>query len=268
MSDSTDGREEISDDNELLVETRQGVRLLRLNRPRARNALNRSLRARLAQAVQSAEADERIRVLVLTGTADCFCAGADIREFADPTMPAGERDGEPTVWAALSRRRKPAVAAVEGHALGGGLELALVTDIIVASETAHFAFPEVGLGILPGAGGTQRFPRAVGVSPALRYLLTGDAFSAAEAQQLGLVAEISPRGQALESALRLARSIAEKPALAVETIRQIVIEGRELPLAEALELEAAGLRRLFQTGDHAEGVRAFLDKRKPSFSGC
>ncbi|QAY95495.1 enoyl-CoA hydratase [Methylovirgula ligni] len=254
------------DAGELLVETHDNILLLRINRPKNRNALSAHLRRCMVDAVEGAEADQGIRAIVLTGTDDFFCAGGDINEFQSVTA-STHHDQENSIWKVLAERRKTIIAAVEGYALGGGLELALMTDIIVAGETVKFAFPEVKLGILPGAGGTQRFPRHVGMPRALRYLLTGDRFSAVEAQTMGLISNLAPAGKALETALGIARTIARHPPLAVEQIRRVVLDGDALPLPRALEIEAAGLRLLRQTQDHREGVRAFLEKRPPHFSG-
>lgn len=251
----------------VVSEDRGEARIFRINRPEARNALNIAVRRRLSDGIAAAGLDPAIRTIIVTGGKDAFSAGGDIKEF----MAAGRveimaAEGR-RIWQPIADCPKPIIAAVEGVAFGGGAELALHADIIIASETAKFAFPEVTLGILPGAGGTQRFPRAVGKYRALRYLLTGDRFSAREAFDIGMVSELVPRGEALAHSLRIAERIASLPPLAVRQIKEVVIAGADASLAAALVLERNGHNVLTTTEDHREGVAAFTEKRKPVFRG-
>jgi len=253
---------------DVVVSEDQGeARIFRINRPEARNALSVAVRRRLSDGISAAGLDPAIRAIIITGGKDEFAAGGDIKEF----MTAGRAEVMAAelhrIWEPIAHCPKPIIAAVEGLAFGGGAELALHADIIIASETAKFAFPEVTLGILPGAGGTQRFPRAVGKYRGLRYLLTGDRFSAREAFDMGLVSELVPAGEALAHSLRIAERIASLPPLAVRQIKEVVIAGADASLATALVLERNGHKILTATGDHKEGVAAFIEKRKPVFRG-
>lgn len=251
----------------LLERPRDGVALLRLNRPDRMNALNMAVREGLAAHFATLAADEAVRCIVLTGDEKAFAAGADVAELAEraPTDEAFARSRN--AWAAIERYRRPIIAAVNGFALGGGCELAMHCDIIIAGEGAKLGQPEVKLGIMPGAGGTQRFVRAVGKFAALRWLLTGDLLSAAEAHRLGLVSEVVPDGEVLPHALGIAARIAALPPLAVAAIKEAVLLGADLPLDAALRLEAQSFQMLFATEDRGEGMLAFLEKRKPAFKG-
>lgn len=252
---------------DLITEKNGQVRVLRMNRPHARNALSLAMRKAISAAIIEGDRDPETRVVVITGSETCFSAGGDIKEFPDA---AGREDSSfvsQRIWAPLSACRVPLIAAVEGIALGGGAEFAMLCDIVIAGETAEFAFPEVRLGILPGNGGTQRFPRAAGKFKAMRYLLTGDRFSARDASEMGLVSEIVEAGKALSSALALAHRIAELPPLAVRQIKDVVNQGAEAPLAAALSLEREGSRLLTRSADHLEASRAFIEKRRPVFTG-
>jgi enoyl-CoA hydratase len=254
--------------DELLVERPlDGLVLLRLNRPEVRNALNLAIRIRLAEEITRFGADPTVRCLIVTGSDKAFAAGADISEMAEAT-PAELRDRNVQQYLyAISNCPKPLIAAVEGYALGGGLELALCADIIVAGESARLGLPEVKLGILPGGGGTQRLARLVGLKQAMLLLMTGRMFGAAEALALGVISEMAPTGQALSRALEIAAEIAAMPPIAVAEIKRVVTEGINEPLDDALLLEQRAYEGLYATADQKEGMRAFLEKRKPKFEG-
>jgi enoyl-CoA hydratase len=243
------------------------VVLLRLDRPEVRNALSPELRGELRVAFQALSADPDVRAVVVTGNGEAFSAGADIRSMAETTPGEMMRRGDDANWSAIRDCPKPVIAAVAGYALGGGCELAMHADIIVAAESARFGQPEVKLGIMPGAGGTQRLARAIGRHRAMLLLLTGDMLTAREAFDAGLVSMVSADGSALDDALALASRIAAMPPLAVAEIKRVMHAGLEAPLDVALALERRAAYLLFDTDDKREAMRAFLEKRKPSFSG-
>jgi enoyl-CoA hydratase len=252
----------------LLIERpSNAIVVLRLNRPEVRNALNRAIRIRLAEEVTRFAADPDIRCLIVTGSEKTFASGADIGEMAD----AGPIDimarNVQQYWRTISDCPKPLIAAIEGYALGGGLELALCADIIVAGESAKLGLPEVKLGILAGGGGTQKLARLVGRQRAMLLLMTGRMFSATEAQAMGIISDVAPAGQALPRALEIAAEIAAMAPIAVRQIKEIVNAGLNAPLDTALMLERKALQLLFATSDQKEGMRAFLEKRKPNFEG-
>jgi len=251
----------------LLERPGDGVALLRLNRPDRLNALNMAVRESLAAHFTQLASDESVRCVVITGDEKAFAAGADVAELAErtPTDEAFARSR--AAWAAIEGYRRPIIAAVSGFALGGGCELVMHCDIVIAGEGAKLGQPEVKLGIMPGAGGTQRLVRAVGKFAAMRWLLTGDLLSAADALRLGLVSEVVPDGQVLQHALGIAARVAALPPLAVAAIKETVLLGADLPLAAALRLEGQSFQMLFATEDRTEGTRAFLEKRKPEFKG-
>ena len=244
-----------------------GVALLRINRPERLNALSMSVRETLAQHIQAIASAETIRCVVITGDEKAFAAGADVAELAarTPTDAAFERSR--VAWVAIEKCPKPIIAAVDGFALGGGCELAMHCDIIIAGEGAKLGQPEVKLGIMPGAGGTQRFLRAVGKFAAMRWLLTGDLLSAADAKQLGLVSEVVPDKDVLTYSLALAARIALLPPLAVTAIKEVLLLGADAPLSAALLMERKTFQLLFATEDRDEGIGAFLERRKPQFKG-
>ncbi|MDI3269762.1 MAG: enoyl-CoA hydratase-related protein [Bacillota bacterium] len=244
-----------------------GVGLLRLNRPKVLNALNVDLMKELAERVQEMERDPEVGCLVLTGNGRAFAAGADIQEMAGKS-PVDMELSEPFAsWETIYRCKKPIIAAVHGYALGGGLELAMMCDIIVAAEDAQLGQPEIKLGVIPGAGGTQRLPRAVGKSAAMEMVLTGEAISAERALQLGLVSQVTAPEVLLEEALRLARSIAEKPPVAVRMAKEAILSAYETTLAEGLRWERRAFYFLFASQDQKEGMAAFLERRPPQFKG-
>ena len=251
----------------LLERPAAGIALLRLNRPERRNALNMAVRENLAAYFAELASDDGVRCVVITGDEKAFAAGADVAELAARTPTDEAFAKSRAAWSAIERYRRPIIAAVNGFALGGGCELALHCDIIVAGEGAKFGQPEVKLGVMPGAGGTQRFVRAAGKFAAMRWVLTGDLLSAADALRLGLVSEVVPDGEVLPHALEIAKRIAALPPLAVAAIKEAVLVGADLPLEAALNLEAQSFQKLFATEDRTEGMRAFLEKRKPDFKG-
>ena len=253
---------------ELLNEERHGaVALLQLDRPDARNALSPEMMDELGGALERVDHDPEVRAIVLAGSDDVFAAGADIRALRDRTF--GEALFHPTsvFWKRVASCRTPLIAGVSGFALGGGCELALACDMIVASETAEFGQPEITLGIIPGGGGTQRLVRVLGKQRAMELVLTGRRFSAQEALEWGIVNRISKGGAWLNEAIDLGRVIASGPPVAAKLAKQAVLAADESGLSAGLEQE----RRLYElamaTEDRVEGMSAFLDKRKPDFRG-
>lgn len=241
--------------------------IITINRPEFKNALNESVREMIAAYVSQLDADPEIFCIILTGTGDSFAAGADLRDLAK--RGAGEMLARSThkIWQIISSCSKPIIAAVKGYAWGGGCELAMHADIILAGESASFAQPEIRVGIMPGAGGTQRLVRAIGKSRAMKMLLTGKPITAQEALQYGLVADVVPDDQLYQVALDMAVSIGKMPPLAVSQIKEVVSAGMDVPLSTALILERKAFQLLFDTADQKEGMAAFLEKRKPEFKG-
>src|SRR5476649_1731051 len=241
--------------------------VLRLNRPQVRNALNLDVRIRLADEISRHAADPAIRCLIVTGSDAAFAAGADIGEMAQAGPAEIMAANVKKYWRTIAECRKPFIVAIEGYALGGGFELALCGDIIVAGEGAKLGLPEVKLGILPGGGGTQRLARLVGSKRAMLLLMTGRMFSATEALAMGVISEVAPTGQALPRALEIAAEIAAIPPVAVMQIKEIVNAGLNAPLDVALVLERKAFALQFATRDQKECMAAFLEKRKPKFEG-
>jgi enoyl-CoA hydratase len=238
-----------------------------LNRPDARNALSPELMGELMAALTALDDDDEIRTVVLTGGTKVFAAGADIAEMVTRT-PADQLVIERGPrWTGLLRFTKPLIAAVNGYALGGGCELAMMCDLIIAGENARFGQPEVNLGILPGAGGTQRWPRTVGKYVAMEINLTGEFIDAARAYQLGVANRVVPVEQTVAAAQDLARRIAAKPPIAVRMIKEAVNAAFETTLSAGLAGERRSFHLLFATEDQTEGMRAFLEKRPPRFKG-
>jgi len=255
----------MSDD--ILLESRpaEGVVLLRLNRPVVLNALNLALRRALAEAFSRLDMDESARAIVLAGSERAFCAGADLNEYVDATPVEVASRNMGRLWDAIANCRKPVIAAVRGHALGGGCELAMHTDIIVAGESARFSQPEVLIGIMPGGGATQRLTRAIGKFRAMKLMLSGAPFSAAEAFAMGLASEVVPDADAETRALALATQFASGPQQALRSIKEAVVNSMNLPLEQGLQFERKAFQLLFATPDKTEGIRARLEKRKPDF---
>ena len=244
-----------------------GVGLIRINRPEARNALNLEVRKLIGRHLTEMTDDDSVRCIVLTGNDKSFAAGADIKEMAG----AGSIDmllrGTQNMWRTIYGCPKPVIAAVSGFALGGGCELAMTCDIIIAGESAKFGQPEVKIGIIPGGGGPQRLPRAVGKYKAMRYVLTGDLFGAKEAFDMGLVSEVVPDAEVEKRAVTMAAQIAELAPLAVQQTKESVLRGMDASLETGLTLETRTLQMLFASQDQKEGMAAFIEKRKPKFEG-
>lgn len=244
-----------------------GVLIVRLNRPEARNALDMALRRAIADALDAAEADASIRAVVIAGDAKAFAAGADLKELAAAGPIELSRRGAAEIWDRIAAFRKPLIAAVEGVALGGGCELALHCDIILAGESARFGQPEVRLGLIPGGSGTQRLVRAIGSYKAMLLVLSGEIVGAREAYEMGFVSRVVPDGAVVEQAVALASGIAKLPPLAVETAKEVTRLGADAPLDAALALERKAFYLLAASEDMQEGVTAFLEKRSPTFKG-
>lgn len=243
------------------------VALLRINRPEAKNALNAEVRRQLAERLTELEQDDGVRAVVLTGDEVAFAAGADIKDMAE----AGAVDimlrRNHLLWRAVAQFPKPLIAAVNGYAWGGGCELAMHADIIVAGENASFAQPEVKVGIMPGAGGVQRLVRALGKHKAMLLALTGRPITGVEAERAGLASLAVPDDQVLPIALEIASNIARMPPLAVGQIKETMLAGMDSPLDAALALERKAFQLLFASADQKEGMRAFIEKRKPVYQG-
>jgi len=249
----------------IIVETRGRVGLIRLNRPQALNALSSALMCELAAAVDAFEADDKIGCMVITGSEKAFAAGADIKEMAGKSFTDVYFADFIATWHRVAQARKPVIAAVAGFALGGGCELALECDVIIAADNAKFGQPEIKLGIIPGIGGTQRLPRAVGKSKAMDLILTGRMMDAQEAERSGLVARIVPLPSLLEEALKVAETIASMSLPSVLAAKEAVNRAYEMSLAEGVRFERRMFHSLFATADQKEGMAAFIQKRSAKF---
>lgn len=249
----------------LAARPRTGVLQITLNRPRARNALSKKLLSEIADILEIASEDQEIRCIVLTGDNEAFSAGADIKEMPEEGIPMFADATRLTAWKTIERFRKPIVAAVNGYALGGGCELALLCDIVICGENAQFGTPEIKIAAFPGDGGTQRLPRLIGKARAMYMVLTGERINADMACNWGLVSEVLPLGETVNRALKIAETIAEYSPIALEMVKAEVLMSFSKPLDESLSLERQLL--LWQTEDHDEGIAAFLEKRKPRYTG-
>lgn len=250
----------------ILLERHEAVALIRLNRPAVYNALNNALMNELSEALATLEADDAIRVIVLTGNDKAFAAGADISEVQGLDFSRAYREGFISAnWEAVTRCRKPVIAAVAGLALGGGCELAMMCDLLIAADTVRFGQPEVKIGTLPGAGGTQRLARAIGKARTMDLCLTGRMMDAAEAERSGLVSRVVPAGQLLGEALAVAAEIAGYSQMATMINKDAVNQAFETPLKAGIEYERRLLWSSFASEDRAEGMTAFLEKRPPEW---
>jgi len=250
----------------IIVETRGHVGLITLNRPKALNALNAALIGELNQALDGYEADDDVRAIVITGSERAFAAGADVKEMSEKSFIDVVRDDFIAPWERVTRCRKPVIAAVAGYALGGGCELAMMCDTIIAAETAKFGQPEITLGTIPGSGGTQRLTRAVGKAKAMEMILTGRMMDAEEAERAGLVSRVVPAEDVVDEAIKVAQRIAEMSMPAVAMAKESVNRAFELGLAEGVRFERRLFQSTFATNDRKEGMSAFTEKRQASFT--
>ncbi|MBO8172402.1 MAG: enoyl-CoA hydratase/isomerase family protein [Bacillaceae bacterium] len=249
------------------VERDGKVGLIRLNRPKQLNALNLKMVDEIVETLESMDEDPEIRAIVITGNEQAFAAGADIDEMTEVDSIDMLLRDQFRVWDRIALVRKPIIAAVSGFALGGGCELVMNCDIVIASESARFGQPEVNLGVMPGAGGTQRFTKALGKVKAMELLLTGESLTAEEALHYGLINRVVPVEVYLDEAMKLANRIVGQPPIAVRLIKQSVLKAIDLPLDEGLDFERKNFYLLFSSEDQKEGMRAFAQKRKPDFKG-
>ena len=250
----------------ILVTVEGQVGIITLSRPEALNALNRQLTAELSEAAAAFDADPAIGAIVITGSDRAFAAGADIKEIKDKTFAeVYEEQLVTSTWEGLARVRKPTIAAVSGHAIGGGCEIAMMCDMIIASETARFALPETSIGIIPGAGGTQRLTRIVGKAVAMDMILSGRALSAVEAQSMGLVSRVVPAGTQVQEAVKLAAKVAAYSRPVLQLAKEAVNKAYETHLQEGIYVERRLLYSTFALDDRREGMNAFAEKRPPQF---
>ncbi|GEK79118.1 enoyl-CoA hydratase [Agrococcus baldri] len=256
----------MTDYETIIVDTRGRVGWITLNRPEALNALNSTLVREVVTASKEFDADPGIGVIVVTGSERAFAAGADIKELADQGYIDAHLNDPFARWGEFERLRTPVIAAVAGFALGGGCELAMMCDIILAADTAKFGQPEINLGVIPGIGGTQRLPRAVGKYKAAELILTGRTMGAEEAERSGLVSRIVPAADLLDEATKLAEGIASKSLPVAYTAKNAMQAAQESPLTEGLRFEKQAFAATFALGDQTEGMAAFRDKRTPQFN--
>lgn len=241
--------------------------LIQINRPQQLNALNVTVMEEVVTALEAFDRDEQIGCIVITGNPRAFAAGADIKEMAQATAVDMLLRDSVKRWDRIKQIKKPVIAAVSGYCLGGGCELAMTCDLIIASESAQFGQPEVNIGVMPGAGGTQRLTRAIGKSKAMEMVLTGRSMGAHEAEQLGLVARVVPVEVYLDEAMKLANDIAARPPVAVRLAKEAVNKAFETALSEGLDYERRLFYLLFATADQKEGMRAFIEKRPAEWQG-
>ena len=246
---------------------KSGVILIELNRPEKRNALNNATLQEIADCLQQLEADTAVKVVVITGNPQCFAAGADLNELSKLDVVSIQQDLRPQLWKRIDEFSKPLIMAINGYAFGAGFELALHGDIVLAGENAQFALPEIGLGMLPGAGGTQRLARLVGQQLTMRWAMTGEMISAQTALQHGIISQVCPVGLTVQYAVELAEKIAKQAPLAIRVIKQSLKSIHEVTLSQGLKLERQHFVWLAATQDRQEGINAFLEKRKPEFRG-
>ena len=249
----------------IIVETKGKVGIIRLNRPNALNALNLALKTELCEAIRKFDADDGIHCMIITGSEKAFAAGADIKEMADKTYNEALMGNFAGDWDEAAKARKPVIAAVAGFALGGGCELAMMCDIIIAADNAKFGQPEIKLGVIAGIGGTQRLTRAVGKSKSMEMNLTGRMMDATEAERANLVARVVPLASLMDEAMKLAETIASMSLPSVLLAKEAILRSFEVPLAEGIRFERRVFHSLFATQDQKEGMKAFIDKRKPEW---
>ncbi|UGQ28519.1 enoyl-CoA hydratase [Acinetobacter calcoaceticus] len=247
--------------------TIQKIAIVKINRPEAKNALNGEVRKQLAQIFSELSFNDEINAVVLTGGDEVFAAGADLKEMATATSTDMLLRHTERYWNAISQCPKPVIAAVNGYALGGGCELAMHADIIIAGKSAVFGQPEIKVGLMPGAGGTQRLFRAVGKFHAMRMIMTGAMVKAEEAYIIGLVSQVTEDDQTIPTAIQMAQSLAKMPPIALQQIKEVALMSEDVPLNAGLTLERKAFQLLFSTEDKNEGVQAFIEKRKPSYQG-
>lgn len=247
--------------------TIQKIAIVKINRPEAKNALNGEVRKQLAQMFSELSFNDEINAVVLTGGDEVFAAGADLKEMATATSTEMLLRHTERYWNAISQCPKPVIAAVNGYALGGGCELAMHADIIIAGKSAVFGQPEIKVGLMPGAGGTQRLFRAVGKFHAMRMIMTGAMVKAEEAYIIGLVSQVTEDDQTIPTAIQMAQSLAKMPPIALQQIKEVALMSEDVPLNAGLTLERKAFQLLFSTEDKNEGVQAFIEKRKPSYQG-
>jgi enoyl-CoA hydratase len=243
------------------------VALVQLNRPKDLNALNLQLMQELSEALQQLDKNEQVRAIIITGNEQAFAAGADIKQMADRSAVDMLRIDQFSTWDQIRKTKKPLIAAVSGFALGGGCELAMTCDMIIASETAKFGQPEIRIGVMPGAGGTQRLTKAIGKAKAMELVLTGRFLSAEEAQDYGLVNKVVPVEMYLREAVQLAREIAQMAPIAAQLAKEAVNRSFETHLDEGLHFERKNFYLAFASEDQKEGMKAFIEKRKAEYKG-
>ena len=253
--------------DEILTEVIDRIGVVRINRPKVLNALNLATMEQLVEALERFDADPEIRCMLLSGNERAFAAGADITEMTDASLVDMVQRNQFARWERIKRITKPIVAGVSGYALGGGCELMMHCDIIIASETARLGQPEINIGVMPGAGGTQRLTRAIGKAGAMDLVLTGRMISAREALAMGLVSRVVPVEHYYEEALKVCRELCTHSPIALRLAKESVLKAFETTLAEGLEYERKLFYMLFATDDQKEGMRAFLEKRQPVFAG-
>ena len=251
----------------VLVTKEGAIGIVQLNRPKVLNALNFEIMSELVSELEELDREETVKVIILTGGERTFAAGADLTEMSQATPVDLVLDRRFELWDRIRKISKPIIAAVSGYCLGGGNELAMNCDLIVASETATFGQPEVNVGIIPGAGGTQRLPRVVGKYKAMEMILTGKSISADEAYRIGLVNHVVPPESLMEEAKKIATDIASKPPISIRSAKEAILKAQDTTLEVGLEFERKAFYMLFATEDGKEGMKAFLEKRKPTFKG-
>lgn len=257
----------MSDYQYIITEEEGPVGIVWLNRPKVLNALNRAMVREILQAFEAYGQDDRIRVILIAGKGKAFAAGADIDEMAEEDSVSLELLNQFADWDRIGQIKKPIIGSVHGYCLGGGFELALLCDLLYAANDAKFAFPEINLAVMPGAGGTQRLTKLLGKTKALEWIWSGDMISAEEAFSSGIVNKLYPAEAIFEEALKFAKKLAEKPPLAVRLIKEAVNKAVDYPLQEGMYFERKNFYLLFSSQDQKEGMKAFMEKRKPDFKG-